>query len=385
MASCAGYGRGSSPHAPEFQYRRDVDYCSGAFLLTPRALFEELGGLDAAYEPAYYEEVDYCVRLLKRGLRIVYEPRAIISHFEFASSRTDDAIRLQVERRSLFVSRHAEWAAEPAPAGHDARLRGPDAPAGPGALKILYVDDRVPFDHLGSGFPRARMLVRSLIAQGHAVTLYPVTAPVDEWAKVYEAVPRELEVMLGHGTGGLRPFLVDRRDLYDCIVVSRPHNVQILRAAHTKDGWPAAPLIYDAEALFSLRDAESRRVAGEVVTDATVRANVEQEIDLARGASRVLCVSPQEAMWFDGAGYATTTLAHTVECAPTPRSFAERSGLLFVGALNADGTPNSDSVVWFVDKVLPIVRDSLGVDVASPSSANAPRRGCRRWRATECR
>ena len=48
-------------------FRRDVDYCSGAFLLTPTALFRRLGGFDERYAPAYYEETDYCVRLWKAG------------------------------------------------------------------------------------------------------------------------------------------------------------------------------------------------------------------------------------------------------------------------------------------------------------------------------
>ena len=63
--TCLGYGRGRSPNDPEFMFRRDVDYCSGAFLLTPTALFRRLGGFDERYAPAYYEETDYCVRLVE--------------------------------------------------------------------------------------------------------------------------------------------------------------------------------------------------------------------------------------------------------------------------------------------------------------------------------
>jgi hypothetical protein len=51
--SCAGYGRGDEPFAPMYSFRRDVDYCSGAFLLTPRRVWEDLGGFDHAFEPAY--------------------------------------------------------------------------------------------------------------------------------------------------------------------------------------------------------------------------------------------------------------------------------------------------------------------------------------------
>jgi hypothetical protein len=44
--SCQGYGRGDDPARPEYDHVRDVDYCSGAFLMLRRTLFESVGGLD---------------------------------------------------------------------------------------------------------------------------------------------------------------------------------------------------------------------------------------------------------------------------------------------------------------------------------------------------
>ena len=84
--SCLGYGRGDNPFAPMYMFRRDVDYCSGAFLLTRRSTWEELGGFDERFKPAYYEETDYCSRLWERNLRVVYEPNSVLLHYEFASS-----------------------------------------------------------------------------------------------------------------------------------------------------------------------------------------------------------------------------------------------------------------------------------------------------------
>ena len=72
--SCSGYGRGGSPHDGAYRFRRDVDYCSGAFLMFATGKFRELGGLDEAFAPAYYEESDFCLRLREQGLRIIYEP-----------------------------------------------------------------------------------------------------------------------------------------------------------------------------------------------------------------------------------------------------------------------------------------------------------------------
>lgn len=69
-----GIGRGENPKLPAFQNLRDVDFVSGAFLMTPRKLFKRLGGFDTRFGRGYFEEADYCVRLRKLGFRTLYEP-----------------------------------------------------------------------------------------------------------------------------------------------------------------------------------------------------------------------------------------------------------------------------------------------------------------------
>ena len=106
-------GRGRDPLEAQFALERDVDFCSGAVLLTRRDLFLRLGGFDERYRPAYYEDVDYCVRLTQEGFRVIYEPRALATHVEFASSPSaGDAVKLQRERQVIFVDRHREWLAQ---------------------------------------------------------------------------------------------------------------------------------------------------------------------------------------------------------------------------------------------------------------------------------
>jgi GT2 family glycosyltransferase len=108
--SYENYGRGRDPLAAEYAFERDVDFCSGAMLLTRRDLFLRLGGFDERYQPAYYEDVDYCVRLWREGFRVVYTPQAAATHVEFASSPSpDEAVRLQRERQAVFVSLHGDW------------------------------------------------------------------------------------------------------------------------------------------------------------------------------------------------------------------------------------------------------------------------------------
>ena len=105
--SCLGYGRGDNPSAPMYMFRRDVDYCSGAFLLTARAVWQRLGGFDEIFKPAYYEETDYCARLWEHGLRVVYDPNAVLLHYEFASSASvKSATDLQRGHQQIFAERH---------------------------------------------------------------------------------------------------------------------------------------------------------------------------------------------------------------------------------------------------------------------------------------
>src|SRR5271157_6231537 len=102
--SALGYGRGDDPELPHYNFRRPVDYCSAAFLFTPRSLFFELGGFKEEFAPAYYEDTDYCLRVWQHGLQVVYEPRAVIRHFESASSGGNEAAQLQMAaNQSKFV------------------------------------------------------------------------------------------------------------------------------------------------------------------------------------------------------------------------------------------------------------------------------------------
>ena len=125
--SCLGYGRGDSPWDAQYSYVRDVDYCSAAFLLTPRDLFLELGEFDDRYRPAYYEDVDYCVRVWKAGRRVVYNPLALVTHFEFGSASSVSAsVAMQLERRAIFVDAHRDWLAAQAPPSAKGVLRARD-------------------------------------------------------------------------------------------------------------------------------------------------------------------------------------------------------------------------------------------------------------------
>jgi GT2 family glycosyltransferase/SAM-dependent methyltransferase len=361
--SCLGYGRGDDPARPEYRFVRDVDYCSGAFLMLRRQRFNELGGFDDAYAPAYYEETDLCARLWEQGRRIVYDPAVRVRHFEFASETSSgQAIALQQRNRARFQSRHAAFlAAQAAPdaaAIVRARQRLP-----PGAKRVLVIDDRVPLPWLGQGYPRAASLLAALADDGHAVTHYPLQFPHEDAADVARAVPETVEVMLGHGLTGLAPFLSGRPDDFDVVIVSRPHNMAQLRSVRQRHPQVLAKarVVYDAEAMFSLRDISKAALEGKPFSGTEQQRRVGAELALAEGAHAVLAVSQQEAAHYRGAGFGDVqVLGHQLEVVKSNVRFEARAGFLFVGALTADDTPNSDSVLWFVREVWPHISARLG-------------------------
>jgi len=329
--SLTGYGSGDDPQSPQYMYVRDVDYCSDAFLLTRRKLFLNFASSTAE---------DYCVRLRTIDKRVVYDPRVVVN----------------IE--SARIPRTKQYSTA------DVRLLDARSASRP-RQKILVLDDRVPHFRHGAGFPRAVELVRTLEELGNFVTFYPVTIPHEDWLEVYEDIPRTVEVIAGWGIARLREFIRQREGFYDHIVVSRPHNMQTFRTAMWNNGsWStSARVIYDAEAIFSFREAEQRRLAGEEVGEDEVARLLSEEMALTKGVHAVFSVTDKERDHFRAYGVATAcTLGHTVPLNPTPRSFGERSGLLFVGAMT--GLPNRDAVLWFAREIWDSVRSSIGGQVS---------------------
>jgi len=358
--SCLGYGRGDYPFAPSYMFQRDVDYCSGVFLLTKRELFLEEGGFDEAYLPAYYEETDFCVRLWKRGLRVVYDPRVTIQHYEFASSQSrETAIGLQAQHQKIFATRHRDWLhSQCAPTPENiaaARMRRRKD-----TKRILFVEDRVPHRSAGSGYPRSNRILEELVRMGHSVTLWPLQFPQELWSHTYRDISREVEVIAVGGSLNAARTLDKGRTDYDCLLVSRPHNLRALQKIKPRL-LAETRVVYDAEAIFCLREIRRLQLVGKEPSPQVQERMIGDEIALAQGCNQVICVSDKEGQEFIRRGFTNVrVLGHALECSPTTSDFGERKDILFVGALDAADSPNADSMRWFCKEIFPRVRQRTG-------------------------
>jgi GT2 family glycosyltransferase/organic radical activating enzyme len=113
-AGCRVYSTGETElivnHPDPFHlsnnYQQDVDYCSAAFLMTPKKVFDALKGFDESYTYGYFEDVDYSFRLRAQGFRTVYVPKTVVFHVKNASHWSVDRTSTVRKNRELFITRH---------------------------------------------------------------------------------------------------------------------------------------------------------------------------------------------------------------------------------------------------------------------------------------
>jgi GT2 family glycosyltransferase/glycosyltransferase involved in cell wall biosynthesis len=107
-------GKRSAPaDAEKYASLRQVDYVSAAAVLVRRQDFQDVLGFDLCWEPAYFEDVDLCLKLRTIGKATYYCPNAIVTHVENATS-LDPRHNLQLDNvvevnRITFTSRWGDY------------------------------------------------------------------------------------------------------------------------------------------------------------------------------------------------------------------------------------------------------------------------------------
>ncbi|WP_181300001.1 glycosyltransferase [Paraburkholderia caribensis] len=85
---------------------REYSAVTAACMVTPRKLFNEIGGFDETDFAVAYNDVDYCYRLIQAGWHCVYAPQAELFHFEGKSRGFNDNPR----EISTFRKKYGKWA-----------------------------------------------------------------------------------------------------------------------------------------------------------------------------------------------------------------------------------------------------------------------------------
>ncbi len=355
------FGRNDDPGRPVYNYRREVDYCSGASLMVPRAVFERLGRFDIGYAPAYYEDTDLCFRLRAQGLKIVYQPRSLIVHFEGISHGRDVAVGVksyQTVNKKTFVRRWAEVLSRDH-YGHGTHvMRARDRACG--RKTILIIDHKIPEPDRDAGSRAILCCVQAFLDAGLIVKFWPHNM---FYVAGYTEALQDMGVEVFHGDTA-EPFDVwmsrNGADL-DYVMLSRPVVAEAFLPTVRAHG--------NARVIYYGHDLHFRRLGAE----GAALERLEREI--WRKADVSLYLSDEEATIarrLEPLARIDSVLPYAFTRFGRPRPAPPTHDIVFVAGFGHP--PNEDAACWFATSILPLIADRVpAVSLSIVGSHPTPR------------
>lgn len=346
------YGRGEDPDNYEFNYSREVDYCSGASIAISRDLFVKLGMFDARFTPAYYEDTDLAFSVRKNGLRVIYEPRSQIIHKEGASSGTDlssGTKRYQVINQRKFVKKWATELKENHYISSDYLFYAKDRSSD---KNVLIVDHYVPEFDKDSGSVRMTGIIKIMLDLGYRVTLWP--------QNLYQSHPytdyfQNLGVQVIYGCVDFKEYSKKYGLYYDVVILSRP-SVAPNYIDLVDKYYQNAKIIYDTVDLSFLRIGRLSEINTEPEVAYETAMWKKLELGIMQRVDATLVVSEVEKKILDETlpdnHVTVVSNIHNLR-ESSVNGFENRKDLLFIGGFRH--LPNVDAILWFANSIMPLI------------------------------
>jgi hypothetical protein len=312
----------------------------------------------------YFEDADLCFEARRRGLKVMYEPRAEVLHVEGATAGVDESAshkRNQAENRPKFVDKWRELLEAEHLENHPDNLWLAANRSRPRC--VLVVDHRVPTWDRDSGGLRMRGMLESFTDLGCQVILLPDNGlPMQPYTRELER--RGIEVLYGPNV---------RSELKR---IGRGLSLVILSRAESAGRWlgavrehaPQVPVVFDTVDLHWLREARKLALSpnGASATRSGKVAELrELELGLIRATDATLVVTEDERAHVladvPDARVHVVPNVHTLQGRVSPPQ--NRDGVLFVGGF--EHPPNVDGALALVRDVMPLVwRERADVPVS---------------------
>jgi GT2 family glycosyltransferase/glycosyltransferase involved in cell wall biosynthesis len=351
------YGKFDDPEKPEYNFLREVDYCSAAALMIPKALFESVGGFDPRYAPAYYEDTDLAFKVRREGYNVFYQPLSEVIHYEGATGGTDLSKGAKQHQEINQATFTRIWADELIIKPANGDLRSLKQSAG-GSKNILVIDHHVPTPDRDSGSLRMFQILKLLHALGHRVTFMP-----DNLARTqpYTADLQKhgVEVVYHPHVKRVRDYLVSHGCDFDVVVLSR---CQFARKylADVRRYAAQSRIIFDTVDLHFVREAGEARVTGDRNLERTAQETQRLEYELIEQSDETWVVSDSEQQLLQQKwpNKSIQVVSNIVDIPGSNTPFALRRDWLFIGSF--EHRPNVDAVLFFAQQIFPLVSRRLG-------------------------
>jgi len=351
------YGRRANPNDPRYNYTRQVDYISGACIMLPTALWRELGGFDEAFVPAYFEDTDLAFRVRDRELKTVYAPLSQVVHYEGVSSGTSTSSgtkRFQEINRPKFKKRWVTACRGNGRIGVDVELNKDRNVE----LRALVLDSETPQPDQNAGSYAAVQELRLLQALGFKCTFAPMNLA---WLGHYTEQLQRMGVECLHApyAASLKALIEQRGSEFDLVYITR-YNVAEQCIDAIRQHAPQAKLVLNNADLHFLRELRAGIAANDRDTiNAAVRTR-EKELAVMRKVDLVLSYTDVERAVIQSHNLDSTLVARcpwVTDVATRVPGFEPRADIAFLGSYKHH--PNAEAVEWFVEHVLPPLREAL--------------------------
>lgn len=351
------YGKLDDQNKPAYNYLREVDYCSGACLMIPRQLFHDAGMFDEGYAPAYYEDANLAFKVREMGRKVYYQPGAVVVHFEGVTSGTSVSHGVKRYQKINHNKFYQRW--KSVLAGHQNNGVNPEFEKERRVDKrILVVDACILTPDRDAGSHRMFELLDIFRELGHKTTFVPANLAYRQ-PYVGNLQERGVEVLYSPYIKSVEKYLRDNGRHFDVIVLSRA-DVADMFINHVKKYSPDALVIFDTVDLHFLREQRMAEVKNSSSLQRLAEDRKKQELDIASKSDITVVVSPVEKEFIQ-----ESSPELRIEIVPTIHevygsvtSFQKRDGILFVGGF--EHPPNTDAAIYYVQEILPLIRQRLG-------------------------
>ena len=359
------YGRLDDPDKAEYNYVKDVDYISGAAILLSTELWNQLGGFDDHFAPAYCEDSDLAFQVRAAGKRVVYQPLSKVIHFEGVSNGTDvngtGLKRYQVENSKKLKEKWAEEFKKQSvntgsPNPFRARERSQRKPV------VLIVDHYVPTFDKDAGSKTTYQYIKMFIQKGYQVKFLGDNFLHEE---PYSTELQQMGVEILYGPEyqtGIWDWIMKNKDEIDFAYLNRPH-IATKYIDFIKQNTDIK-IIYYGHDLHFLREYREYELTGDIQKKRdsdywkTIEFTLMEKSDVAYYPSYVEeeaihAIKPEINV------KAITAYVFDKFLENIDMDFSKREGLLFVGGFAHP--PNADAVLWFAKEIYPLIREKIPV------------------------
>lgn len=351
--SAWNYGNRQNPSLPEFNYVKEVDYISGASIMLPRTLWEEIGGFDETFVPAYCDDSDLAFTVRKKGYRVLYQPKSVVVHFEGVSNGTDTASGQKQYQIVNSMKFYQKWKEELASHPENGQNVFQARDRSYGRKTLLMVDHYVPHFDKDAGSRTVFQYLKLFVELGFNVKFIGDSFFQHE---PYTSVLQQMGIEVLYGpdyAAHWEDWIRDNGEHIDYVFLNRPHIAP--KYMDTVRKYTHAKVIYYGHDLGFLREMREYEVTGDISFKESSLEWQPKELALMRKADMAYypsCVEVDAIHAIDPEIRVKAIPAYLFDDVQWEGyDFDARKDIMFIGGFSH--RPNVDAVKWLAKEILP--------------------------------